>query len=307
MARTGYQLLGPSPWPISVAVSLLGLCATLLIFFSEGMSWVFWGSFFVSFNLFVFILFSWWSDVVKESTYLGEWSSYVVRTYVWGFRFFIISEVFFFGGLLGSFIFYGVGESSIHGVGFWPPRGIKPLVPWKMAFLNTAILVGSSGTVNWALKSVQAHNSLNFDMEVNKSDIKRFNSFGKKLVSGKLVSGTVDTYYYWKRAVLAFVITILLGVSFTFLQALEYYWASFSFGDGIYGSIFYLLTGFHGLHVIVGTIFLIVCLVRLIKFHFSYNHFYVGVLAAVWYWHFVDLVWVAVYGLVYIWGYWGYS
>nr|AKE36672.1 cytochrome c oxidase subunit III [Meretrix lamarckii] len=302
MARTGYQLLSPSPWPISAAASILGLCATLLIFFGEGVSWIFWGSLSVSFSLFIFVLCNWWSDVVKESTYLGEWSSYVVRTYAWGFRFFIISEAFFFAGLLGSFVFYGVGESSIHGVGFWPPRGIKPLVPWKMALLNTAILVGSSATANWALKFVQAHNTLNFDMEVKKSEIKRFNSPSKKLVGG-----TVDTYYYQERAVVAFIVTIVLGVSFTFLQALEYYWASFSFGDGIYGSTFFLLTGFHGLHVIIGTIFLVVCLIRLIKLHFSYNHFYVGVWAAVWYWHFVDLVWVFVYGLVYIWGYWGYS
>nr|YP_004072678.1 cytochrome c oxidase subunit III [Meretrix lusoria]ACV92125.1 cytochrome c oxidase subunit III [Meretrix lusoria] len=301
MARTGYQLLGPSPWPVTAAVAVLGLCSTLLIFVCEGASWGFWVSFVVCFGLLITIMANWWSDVVKESTYLGQWSSYVLRAYVWGFRLFIISEVFFFAGLLGAFVYCAVGESSIHGVGFWPPRGIKPLSPGKMALLNTAVLLGSSVTANWALCCVKAHNCLNFNMSVPLSVLTPF----KKSVNG--MKKNVDTFYYQESGLVALMVTICLGLCFTYLQALEYYWASFSFGDGIYGSSFFLLTGFHGLHVIIGTIFLVVCWFRLLNFHFSFNHFYFGMWAAVWYWHFVDIVWVFVYGMVYIWGYWGYS
>nr|YP_008854390.1 cytochrome c oxidase subunit III [Meretrix lyrata]AGR50836.1 cytochrome c oxidase subunit III [Meretrix lyrata] len=301
MGRPGFQFLGPGPWPFAAATSFLGLCATFFFFVCSGPIWVFWISFFFSFGLGVFIMSNWGSDVVKESTFLGQWSSYFFRVYAWGFRFFIFFEVFFFAGLIGSFVYCAVGESSIHGVGFWPPRGIKPLNPGKMALLNTAILIGSSFTANWAFWCVKCHNLLNFNMGVPLWEL----TGGKKPASDKL-SESVDTFYYQSRGLLALEITIFLGVCFTILQAMEYYWASYSFADGVFGSTFFLLTGFHGLHVIIGTIFLIVCWFRLLYFHFSFNHFYFGMWAAVWYWHFVDAVWVVVYSLVYIWGYWGY-
>jgi len=300
VARTGYQLVGPRPWPLRGAFSVLGLCSGLLIFFSEGITWPFWVVFFGSLSLIVFTLSNWWIDLVKERTFLGEWRSYVLRTYVIGFRLFIISEIFFFVGLFGCYVYCGVGEISLQGVGFWPPRGIKPLHPGKVALLNTGILVLSSFTANWAFSCVEAHNAtpLVHRKPYNFSNFPFYAKFAKKGLGSLIL---------WLEALFSLGLTIVLGFCFSYCQALEYYWCSFRFADGIWGSIFYLLTGFHGIHVVVGTIFLIVCWFRLLKLHFSYNHFYFGIWAAVWYWHFVDGVWIAVFFLVYVWGYWGYT
>nr|YP_009128926.1 cytochrome c oxidase subunit III [Saxidomus purpurata]AJT47996.1 cytochrome c oxidase subunit III [Saxidomus purpurata] len=295
MARTGYQLISPSPWPISTAFSVMGLCTSLFIFASEGLTSVFWGVCVFSIFFTAFNMCNWWSDVVMESTHLGEWSSYVLRTYVWGFRFFILSEAFFFASLFGSFIYASLGETSIQGVGFWPPRGIKPLHPGKVALLNTGVLVGSSLTANWALRCVKAHNLIPYGETFLVSS-----GLGNKEKRATSLSYQVEGLF-------SLGLTILLGVIFTYLQSQEYYWSSFSFADGICGSIFYLLTGFHGLHVIIGTIFLSVCWLRLYFLHFSYKHFYFGMWAAVWYWHFVDGIWIVVYFMVYVWGHWGYS
>nr|AME17937.1 cytochrome c oxidase subunit III [Cyclina sinensis] len=296
MARTGYYIVNPSPWPILASFSVLGLCSSFLIFFSQSLTFIFWVPFSVSFGLLAFSMVNWWGDVVTESTFMGEWSSYVLRTYVWGFRFFIISEAFFFGGFLSSFIYYSVGECSIQGVGFWPPRGIKPLHPGKTALLNTGVLVWSSFTGAWALNAVKVHNAVPCD---GKSYSLGPHNGGKEKI--------VSSLSYQKEALLSLGLTIFLGLSFIYLQAQEYYWASYTISDGVYGSIFYLLTGFHGLHVIIGTIFLIVCWFRLYLLHFSYKHFVFGIWAAVWYWHFVDIVWIFVFSLVYIWGFWGYG
>nr|YP_010121809.1 cytochrome c oxidase subunit III [Callista chinensis]QRE83916.1 cytochrome c oxidase subunit III [Callista chinensis]QWM94248.1 cytochrome c oxidase subunit III [Callista chinensis] len=295
MSRTGYHVLSPSPWPISVACSLMGLCSSLLIFFGEGPIWIFWGVFSCSFFLIVYSVVNWWGDLILESTYLGEWSSYVVRTYIYGFRLFLLSEIFFFGGLLASFIYYGVGEASIQGVGFWPPRGIKPLHPGKVALLNTGILVGSGITVNWAKTCVELHSQIH---PKEKSLVVKWPFFNKEV--------SKSSFDYQLEGLFYLGITIVLGAWFSFLQYQEYKWSSFTFADGVAGSIFYFLTGFHGTHVIAGLIFLTVCWFRLYYCHFSYNNFWTGMWAAAVYWHLVDGVWIFVYGMVYLWGYAGY-
>lgn len=142
----------------------------------------------------------------------------------------------------------------------WPPRGIMTFNPLQIPLLNTAVLLASGVTVTWA------HHSL---MESN-----------------------------YSQSVQALFFTVLLGVYFTILQGYEYMEASFSISDSVYGSTFFMATGFHGLHVLIGTRFLLVCLFRLLGSQFSRSHHF-GFEAAAWYWHFVDVVWLFLYLTVY--------
>lgn len=152
--------------------------------------------------------------------------------------------------------------------GYWPPAGITPLNPIEVPLLNTSVLLASGVSITWA------HHSL---IEGNR-----------------------------KQIIQALSITIILGLYFTYLQASEYYEAPFTISDGIYGSTFFVATGFHGLHVIIGSTFLIVCLLRQLKFHFTSNHHF-GFEAAAWYWHFVDVVWLFLYVSIYWWGSYSFS
>ena len=146
----------------------------------------------------------------------------------------------------------------------WPPIGITPLNPFEVPLLNTGVLLASGVTVTWA------HHSL---------------------IEGNRTEG-----------IQGLIATVALGVYFTFLQAIEYYEASFTIADGAYGSTFFVATGFHGLHVLIGRTFLTVCLARVWLQHFSTGHHF-GFEAAAWYWHFVDVVWLFLYLSIYWWGY----
>jgi heme/copper-type cytochrome/quinol oxidase subunit 3 len=160
--------------------------------------------------------------------------------------------------------FWAFFASSLFPVGgVWPPEGITTFDPFDLPLINTLVLLLSGSTATWA------HHAL---IEDDRSDF-----------------------------LLALLITVLLGVFFTFLQALEYMHAPFGFTDGIYPSVFFMATGFHGFHVIIGTIFLAVCLIRGYLGHFtSTQHF--GFEAAAWYWHFVDVVWLFLFICIYMWG-----
>jgi cytochrome c oxidase subunit III len=160
--------------------------------------------------------------------------------------------------------FWAFFASSLFPVGgVWPPRGIHPFDPFEFAFLNTMILLLSGTTVTWAHHSLLGGNQ-------------------RGLVQG-------------------LVVTVVLGVCFTCVQAYEYSHAAFHFSGGIYPSTFFMATGFHGFHVIIGTTFLTVCLVRAIKGHFKPDHHF-GLEASAWYWHFVDVVWLFLFVCVYWWG-----
>jgi cytochrome c oxidase subunit III len=160
--------------------------------------------------------------------------------------------------------FWAFFASSLFPVGgIWPPKGSPPFNPWEIPFLNTLILLSSGATLTWA------HNAL---LKGNR----------KGLIS-------------------RLGLTILLGVCFTSLQAYEYSHAAFGFKDGIYPSTFFMATGLHGLHVIIGTCFLTVCFFRALAEHFKPDHHF-GFEAAAWYWHFVDIVWLFLFVCIYVWG-----
>jgi cytochrome c oxidase subunit 3 len=218
----------------------------------------------LSLGLFILIFVSslWWRDVVREATYEGHHTKRVQRGLRMGIGLFIVSEIIFFFAFFWAFFHSSLAPVySIGGV--WPPVGIEPINPWGIPFLNTLILLCSGFTLTWA------HHAL--------------------LAGGK------------KQSLIALGVTLSLAVIFTSLQAFEYKTASFSISDGIYGSVFYIATGFHGFHVLIGTIFLIVCTLRLIINHFSRTHHF-GFEAAAWYWHFVDVVWLFLFVCIYWWG-----
>nr|YP_010946276.1 cytochrome c oxidase subunit III [Allacta hainanensis]WGO56994.1 cytochrome c oxidase subunit III [Allacta hainanensis] len=207
-------------------------------------------------------MIQWWRDITREGTYQGLHTKMVTKGLRWGMILFIISEVFFFLSFFWAF-FHSSLTPTIDIGSLWPPMGIKPFNPLQIPLLNTAILLSSGITITWA------HHSL---MENN------FNQTSQGLF-----------------------FTVIMGVYFTILQGYEYIQSPFTISDSIYGSSFFMATGFHGLHVIIGTIFLITCLSRHSLMHFSSNHHF-GFEAAAWYWHFVDIVWLFLYISIYWWG-----
>ena len=207
-------------------------------------------------------IIQWWRDVSVEGAFQGLHSSIVELGLRYGIILFIVSEVLFFSSFFWAF-FHSSLAPTIELGSVWPPLGLSPFNPLEVPLLNTIILISSGARVTWA------HHSL---------------------ISGNHGSAS-----------LGLIITIILGLYFTCLQAFEYYEASFNLSDGAYGSTFFVATGFHGLHVIVGTLFLLVCYLRINKGHFRPIHHF-GFEAAAWYWHFVDVVWLFLYITIYWWG-----
>lgn len=210
----------------------------------------------------LFTIYQWWRDVIRESTFLGFHNIKVLDGIKLGIILFIVSEIFFFFSFFWSFFHRRLCPTSELGC-IWPPIGLTVINPFSVPLLNTAILLGSGITVTWA-----HHRILNNSR---------------------------------KELVLGLILTVLLGFYFTILQAEEYIERSFTIADRVYGRVFFVATGFHGLHVIIGSLFLLVCLIRTLFYHYSSNHHF-GFEAAAWYWHFVDVVWIFLYIFVYIWG-----
>lgn len=222
------------------------------------------GTLLFQFGLCSVVLFSalWWRDIVREATYGGEHTNIVRSGLRYGMVLFIVSELMLFFAF-----FWAYFHSSVHPTpeigAVWPPIGIVPLSPWKIPLLNTTLLLTSGAFLTWS------HAAL---------------VYGNRL-----------------EAITGLVFTLILATIFTILQGFEYVNAPFSISDGIYGSTFYMLTGLHGFHVIVGTLFLLAMLIRVVKHHLTKNQ-HVGYESAAWYWHFVDVVWIFLFFAVYIWG-----
>nr|YP_097251.1 cytochrome c oxidase subunit III [Phaeognathus hubrichti]AAU20701.1 cytochrome c oxidase subunit III [Phaeognathus hubrichti] len=243
---------------------LTGAIAALLLTSGLAMWFHFESTILMNLGLIVMILtmIQWWRDVVRESTFQGHHTIPVQKGLRYGMILFITSEVLFFFGFFWAFYNSSLAPTPELGE-CWPPMGITPLDPFEVPLLNTAVLLASGVTVTWAHHSIMANNR--------------------------------------KEAIQSLFLTIILGLYFTALQAMEYYEAPFAIADGVYGSTFFVATGFHGLHVIIGSLFLLTCLIRQINFHFTSNHHF-GFEAAAWYWHFVDVVWLFLYVSIYWWG-----
>jgi cytochrome c oxidase subunit III len=261
-----FHIVDPSPWPISLASSLF-FVALGAAFFFHGKNY---GFYVMSLGLIGVTSVSalWWRDVIKEGRQDKAHSSAVQNGLRIAMALFILSEVAFFFAFFWSFFkAWLVPADILDGVwavidGSWPPEGIKVFDPWDLPFFNTLILLLSGTTVTWAHYALEDDNM--------------------------------------EEMAQALGITVLLGFAFTLLQIYEYHHAAFKFTDGIYASNFYMATGFHGVHVFVGTIFLLVNYCRAKSGHFKKGNGYLGFEFAAWYWHFVDVVWLFLFVFLYV-------
>lgn len=257
-----YHILNPSLWPLMGALGALVMLSGAVIWMHGGTSAI--G--FVGLALVLLTMYLWWRDVVFEGD-AGDHTPVVMIGLRYGVILFIMSEVMFFLAWFWNFFkhaLYPMTEGSPLVDGVWPPAGIETFDAWHLPLINTLILLCSGAAATWA------HHAIAHDND------------RKSLVNGLALA-------------------IILGILFTFFQAYEYSHAAFGFAGNIYGATFFMATGFHGFHVIIGTIFLAVCLIRAMKGHFTPEH-HLGFEAAAWYWHFVDVVWLFLFFSIYVWG-----
>nr|YP_009498223.1 cytochrome c oxidase subunit 3 [Lactifluus piperatus]AWX53009.1 cytochrome c oxidase subunit 3 [Lactifluus piperatus] len=216
----------------------------------------------LGFTLTVFGMILWFRDVITEGTYLGHHTIQVQKGLSIGVVLFIISEVFAFLSVFWAF-FHSSLSPTIEIGGVWPPQGITPLDPFAIPLLNTILLLSSGAFITYG------HHAL---------------------IQGDR-----------RGAILGTLLTIIFAIIFTALQYYEYSESSFTMSDSVYGTVFYASTGLHGLHVIIGTLFILVGFIRIINYHLTDTH-HQGHEAAILYWHFVDVVWLFLFIAVYYWG-----
>jgi cytochrome c oxidase subunit 3 len=272
-----YHLVDPSPWPIVGSISTFIMAVGAITWMKHlfgAAPWVFGlGTLGV-----LYTMLGWWRDVSNEATHLGNHTRVVQISHRYGMILFIASEVMFFVAWFWAYFNTALFPADVHQVagallgnverydvlgGVWPPKGIETFDPWHLPLLNTLILLTSGTTVTWA------HHAL---LEDDRQGLK------------------------W-----GLVLTIVLGLTFTAVQGYEYSHAAFTFSKNIYGATFFMATGFHGAHVIIGTTFLIICLIRANLGHFTPKQ-HLGFEFAAWYWHFVDVVWLFLFACIYVWG-----
>ena len=274
-----YHILNPSPWPLVGSIGATVMAIGIIIWRRGlfGLEAGTWWPFALGSAIVAYCMFGWWRDVIKESR-RGEHTPVVQLHLRYGMILFIASEVLFFAAWFWMFFEMALFPearvaSSVEEVRTawetWPPQGIETLSPWHLPLVNTLTLLLSGTTVTWAHHALQIGNR--------------------------------------KAARTGLILTVILGVLFTAIQAYEYwhilhehyFFNEESVNARLYPSTFFMATGFHGAHVLIGTIFLIVCLLRLMKGHFTpQKHF--GFEAAAWYWHFVDVVWLFLFAFVYV-------
>nr|YP_010584673.1 cytochrome c oxidase subunit III [Neoseiulus californicus]UZU69618.1 cytochrome c oxidase subunit III [Neoseiulus californicus]WJN56898.1 cytochrome c oxidase subunit III [Neoseiulus californicus]WKV28868.1 cytochrome c oxidase subunit III [Neoseiulus californicus] len=229
---------------------------------------IFWKMMIISIKMVLFCFFLilltlslWWRDVMRESSYQGHHTYNVYNSMKLSMILFIISEMMFFTSFFWSYFHMSLSPELDTGNN-WPPTGVSLLNPYQTPLLNTVILLSSGASVT----------------------LTHYSILNKK----------------YKISLFFLSLTILLGMTFSFFQFLEYNWTEFSMSDSSFGSTFFMTTGFHGMHVMIGTAFLSINIYRLLinqlnnKHHFSFE-------ASAWYWHFVDVIWIYLYIFMYWW------
>ena len=274
-----YHLVNPSPWPLvgSLAAMIMAIGGVVWMKGLFGLEKGTWWLFALGFAGVIYTFIGWWAEVIKEAN-AGDHTPVVAIGLRYGMILFIASEVMFF--VAWFWIFFEMAlfhhfrtASAIEEVRMawaaWPPKGIETVSAWHLPLVNTLTLLLSGTTVTWAHHALQ----------------------------------TGDR----KGARNGLIMTVLLGIVFTAIQAFEYhhilteklFYSEEASNAGLYGSSFFMATGFHGFHVLIGTIFLAVCLIRLMRGGFTpKQHF--GFEAAAWYWHFVDVVWLFLFAFIYV-------
>jgi cytochrome c oxidase subunit 3 len=218
--------------------------------------------FFISILLIILTIYTWFRDVIRESVYEGQHTKSVKNGLKIGMLLFIFSELMLFISFFWAF-FHSVLTPTYFIGSLWPPVGINIINNWYLPLLNTIILLTSGATITWSHYSIIYNNN--------------------------------------KNTILGLILTILLAFFFLIIQCFEYFESTFNISDGIYGTTFFLLTGFHGFHVIIGVLFITINLIRLINQHFTKNQYF-GFEASIWYWHFVDVIWLFLFIILYWWG-----
>jgi len=273
-----YHLVDPSPWPLIGSLSAFCM-AVGAVMSMKGLTvaGLHLGPYVLGAGVLgvIYTMISWWTDVIREATYEGLHTRVVQLHHRYGMMMFIASEVMFFVAWFWAYFEAALYPNDpmqytrveLFG-GAWPPKGIETFDPWHLPLLNTLILLTSGTTVTWA------HHAL---LENDRQGLK-----------------------------MGLWLTVILGLLFSSLQAYEYSHAAFAYSGHIYGATFFMATGFHGAHVIIGTIFLAVCLFRAYKGHFTPQQ-HLGFEFAAWYWHFVDVVWLFLFAAVYVYSYGGHA
>lgn len=220
-----------------------------------------WYLFLTGFIIILYTMYLWWRDIIREATFEDCHTIAVQKGLRLGMILFIISEVMFFFAFFWAFFHSSI--APVHNIGgVWPPKAITLISTYSIPLTNTFFLLSSGATVSWAHHAILGRHK--------------------------------------KQTIVGLILTLILAAWFTKLQAFEYLNAPFSLSDGVYGSCFFLATGFHGFHVIIGTVALFVSLIRVIYNHFTNKHHF-GLEAAIWYWHFVDVVWLFLFINIYWW------
>jgi cytochrome c oxidase subunit 3 len=263
-----YHMVEPSPWPFVMSVAVLVLAVGIISWMHHWTPFIF----FIGLAGVLYTMYAWWSDVIKEAN-SGDHTAVVQMHHRYGMMLFIASEVMVFFGFFWAYFdgFFRLDDVEQYArvaatSGMWPPTGVELFDPFHLPLFNTLLLLTSGTTVTWA------HHAL---LEGDREGLK------------------------W-----GLVLTVLLGAVFTCVQALEYSEAGFAFAGNMYGATFFMATGLHGFHVLIGTIFLLVCLVRALRGDFTPER-HIGFEFAAWYWHFVDVVWLFLFASIYVWGSWG--
>ncbi|KCZ93881.1 cytochrome c oxidase subunit 3 [Hyphomonas johnsonii] len=273
-----YHLVNASPWPLLGSISVVTLAIGAVTFMKGlfGMEKGTWWLMAIGFAMVIWVMIGWWREVAKEGAE-GDHTPVVAIGLRYGMILFIVSEVMFFVAWFWGFFEFAifadarVGETwdatnplyadALARFKSWPPAGVETFDPFHLPLINTLVLLLSGTTVTWAHHALQ-HNDRS----------------GAKL---------------------GLLLTVVLGMAFTALQVIEYSHAGFTYDGTLYGSAFFMATGFHGAHVVIGTIFLAVCLMRLMMGGMTPTK-HIGFEFAAWYWHFVDVVWLFLFAFVYV-------
>lgn len=255
-----FHIVDQRPWPLICSFNTINLLSSLVLYIKYN-NFNNYLNLIICFLLLITTSFIWWRDISRERSFQGHHTSNVLKGLKLRIILFITREIIFFFSFFWRFFHSSLAPELEIG-NSWPPTSIIIFNPYQIPLLNTIILLRSGVTVTWT------HHAI-----LNKS---------------------------YKTSTLSLITTILLGITFSYFQYLEYNWSEFSINDSIFGSTFFIATGFHGFHVLIGTIFLLVNLLRIFKCLFNNKHHF-SFEAAAWYWHFVDIVWLYLYTFVYWW------
>nr|DBA43798.1 TPA_asm: COX3 [Bombus supremus] len=251
-----FHMVTISPWPIILSINMMNMFLSIIL-------WIYLNNLLIMIiNLLNMLLsmFMWFRDIIRESTFQGMHSFYIISMLKFSMILFIISELFFFISFFWTF-FHNSVSPSIEINSIWPPKMIKFFNPFEIPLLNSITLIMSGLTV-----TMSHYNFLNNNYKLSTEDL---------------------------------MFTIFLGSYFNYMQIFEYENSFFCMNDSIFGSIFFLSTGFHGIHVLCGTLMLFYSLIRIMNHHISKIH-HINFEFAIWYWHFVDVIWLFIYMFYYI-------